>query len=113
MRFLNHLVFCLTSVIFICVEAYSIEIPKLTCELMENPLGIAAVKPRLGWQLHSTKHGDKQIAYEIIVSSDAAKAARGEGDVWNSSKTASENSQLIIYGGKSLVPAARYYWKVR
>jgi hypothetical protein len=80
---------------------------------MENPLGIAAVKPRLGWQLHSTKHGDKQIAYEIIVSSDAAKAARGEGDVWNSSKTASENSQLIIYDGKSLVPAARYYWKVR
>jgi alpha-L-rhamnosidase len=113
MRFLNHLVFCFASIICICVKAYSIEVPKLTCELMQNPLGITAVKPRLGWQLHSTKPGDKQIAYEIIVSSDPAKAARAEGDVWNSNKIASENSQFIIYDGKSLVPAARYYWKVR
>src|SRR5688500_2800631 len=99
MKFLSHLVFSFTIVICICSQVYAIEIPKLTCELMENPLGIITMKPRLGWHLHSTKPGDKQIAYEIIVSSDAAKVARGDGDVWSSSKTVSENSQWITYSG--------------
>ena len=40
----------------------------LTCEYLENPLGIDMAKPRLSWNFTSTKKNQLQTAYEIVVS---------------------------------------------
>lgn len=82
---------------------------ELTCEFQENPLVVETPNPRFGWKLLSDLQGDKQTAYQIIVSSE--KAAKS-GDVWNSGKIRSDKSQLVDYKGRSLEKGQKYVWKV-
>jgi hypothetical protein len=78
----------------------------LTCELMHNPLAIETSRPRLGWQLLSDVQGDRQTAYQIWVSS-------GENEeIWNSGKIESDQSQFIVFKGKTLRSGSRYYWRI-
>ncbi|MDR0845590.1 MAG: glycoside hydrolase family 78 protein [Tannerella sp.] len=79
----------------------------LTCEMMTNPLAIETEHPRFGWKLLSDVQGDRQTAYQIIVSSSE------KNEVWNSGKVKSGQSQFILFGGKKLQPATRYYWHVK
>lgn len=67
------------------------------------------VTPRFGWHVNNFK----QTAYEIVVSSTAAKAESGEGDVWTSGKVASSKQNDIRYAGPALSGSARYFWAVR
>ena len=82
----------------------------LTCEMMQQPLNVATLSPRLGWLLTSDVPGDKQTAYQVIVSSENAK---NEGDIWNTGKIKSSQSQLVTYKGKQLQAGQRYYWTVK
>ena len=84
----------------------------LTCGSRTTPLGIDSVQPLLGWKMKSGIRGEKQTAYEIIVSSDAEKASSGTGDVWDSGRQESDASVGIAYGGSTLKSCSRYYWKV-
>ncbi|MCD8186304.1 MAG: glycoside hydrolase family 78 protein [Rikenellaceae bacterium] len=91
----------------------AIDIPKLYCESVENPIGIQTLQPRLGWQLHSEKKGDLQTRYHIIVSSTASGAAELHGDRWDSGEMESSQSQGILYRGAPLEGGKEYYWRVR
>lgn len=67
------------------------------------------VTPRFGWHVNHFK----QTAYEIVVSSTAAKAESGEGDVWASGKVVSSQQNDVRYTGPALLGSERYFWAVR
>jgi alpha-L-rhamnosidase len=92
--------------------ASAIEIPRVICDLMENPSGIST-PPRLGWQLRSSVPADYQTAYQILVSSNPALLQRDQGDVWDSQRIKSDKSQFVVFAGKPLEKGRRYFWKVK
>ena len=89
------------------------EVGSLRCEYLADPLGIDAMRPRLSWVVSSSLRGDRQTAYRVLVASSPELLARGEGDLWDSGKTASGRSIQVEYGGKPLAGLAKCYWKVR
>ena len=69
---------------------HAVEIQKLRCEYLKDPLGIDATKPRLSWVLEDDERGQKQTAYQILVASTAEILAKDQGDHWDSGKVAGE-----------------------
>lgn len=84
----------------------------LRCEYLTNPLGIGEAKPLLSWQLESKKRGVMQTAYRLRAASSAANAQAGKGDLWDSSRVATDRSQQIVWGGKPLGSRQRVWWTV-
>ena len=85
----------------------------LRCEQLVNPQGIDATQPRLSWVLESSRTEVKQSAYEILVASSEKKLAHEAADLWDSGKTASDQSILVPYAGSPLGSRAACFWKVR
>jgi len=83
------------------------------CEYLENPLGLDVAQPRLSWIVESGQRDQKQSAYRILVASNQAMLARGQGDRWDSGKVASSDTTAIPYGGKPLTSHHRCFWKVQ
>lgn len=86
---------------------------KLKCEYLNDPLGIDAIKPRLSWILRPTQRGQKQTAYQILVSNSKEKLRQGTGNLWDSEKVNSGETVHIVYDGKKLKSGMRCFWKVR
>ena len=82
-------------------------------EFSPNPLGIDQVPPRLSWEVHATRRGCLQTAYQIEVASTVEKLAVGECDLWDSKQVSSGNSTQLAYAGKPLTSGERAYWHVR
>lgn len=80
----------------------------LRCEYLVDPLGIDVERPRLGW-----KTGQGQAAYRILVAARKELLDQDRGDLWDSGKISSDETVHIEYGGKSLEPGMRCFWKVR
>ena len=85
----------------------------LRCEYKVNPLGIDAMQPRLAWKSTSSRRGEMQTAYQIIVGENEKAIQGGAGDLWDSGKVASEQSAQITYGGKPLRSREHVWWRVR
>ncbi|MCL4852475.1 MAG: family 78 glycoside hydrolase catalytic domain, partial [Bryobacteraceae bacterium] len=85
----------------------------LRTEYRVNPLGVDSQRPRLSWVLESAENGQRQSAYQILVSSRAPLLERGSGDLWDSGKVASAQTAQIKYNGKPLLSCRQYFWKVR
>jgi len=88
---------------------------RLRVEYLDNPLGIDAVRPRLGWIAVSDagRRGARQTAYTVLAASAPDLLDRDIGDVWDSGKVASSETQHIVYGGKPLDSEDSVFWKVR
>ena len=86
---------------------------RLRCEHLENPLGIDETQPRLSWLLEATGRSRRQTAYQILASSTLQHLETDQGDLWDSGKTASDESVLIAYNGSRLISRQRVWWKVR
>ena len=100
--------------LYACIcQAASLKVFHLTCEHIQNPLGIDQPQPLLSWKLESDERNQYQSAYEILVSTDQEKLEKGKADVWNSGRIKSDETLLIPYAGKKLKSFTRYYWKVR
>lgn len=84
----------------------------LRVEYCVNPLGVDRRNPRLSWILSHSERGEKQTAYQIIVSSSLENINNNIGDIWDTGKVNS-NAQLVVYNGKALESRKIYYWKVR
>lgn len=84
----------------------------LRCEYCVNPLGVDRKNPRLSWILSHSDRGERQTAYQIIVSSSLENINNNIGEVWDTGKVSS-NAQLVVYNGKPLESRKTYYWKVR
>lgn len=85
----------------------------LRCEYLTDPLGIDAVNPRLSWIINSSRRGEKQKAYQILVASSPEVLEMNKGDWWDSGQVQSGDTCQIVYRGKPLASRVRCYWKVR
>ncbi|MDG3007939.1 family 78 glycoside hydrolase catalytic domain [Paludisphaera mucosa] len=87
---------------------------QLRVEAKVDPLGVDSVNPRLSWIVASSRRGEVQTAYQIVVATDEAKLAAEEGgDLWDSGKVASDETTGISYSGVPLKSGLRCVWKVR
>ena len=90
-----------------------INLQELECEMLENPLGIDVVQPRLSWKIETNKSQVMQEAYHIMVASSREKLQNDEADLWDSEKVNSDQSINITYNGKELDSKDKAFWKVK
>jgi len=90
-----------------------IKVTDLRCEYLVNPMGIDVIEPRLSWILKSEQRSCMQSAYHVLVASSAETLERNRGDLWNSGKVKSDQTNQVVYKGKPLKSRMRCYWKVR
>src|SRR4051794_20332225 len=81
----------------------------LTCEYLENPLGIDVERPRLSWVLGPGARGQRQTAYRVLVASSPESLNDDRGDLWDSGKVDSDQSTFVAYAGQPLASGARCY----
>ncbi len=85
----------------------------LRVESRTDPMGIDATAPRLSWNVGSSQRGQKQTAYQILVSSDGARLMKDEADLWDTGKVESGETTGVAYAGKPLKSRDRCFWKVK
>ncbi len=81
----------------------------LRVDSLVEPLGIDTTAPVLSWKLADSRSGARQSAYEVTVSNSAG----GRPDIWDSGRITSARSAGVAYGGPSLKPYHRYFWRVQ
>jgi alpha-L-rhamnosidase len=85
---------------------------RLTCDSLNQPLGIDSSQPLFSWQLQDAGFAARQTAYRIEVASKPAMLTDGKADVWDSGRITSDKSVDVVYGGPELAASTRYYWRV-
>jgi hypothetical protein len=85
----------------------------LRCEGLTNPLGIDRAKPRFSWRIPPGDRGLAQSASQVLVADSPEVLAADRGNLWDSGRVASDQSQWVPYAGKPLAKGARCWWKVR
>ena len=85
----------------------------LRCQYASEPLAVDVTSPHLSWKLQGTGRDQHQVAYQILAASSADKLARDEGDLWDSGKQVSGETNQIPYGGRALESRRQAFWKVR
>ncbi|MCB9218390.1 MAG: family 78 glycoside hydrolase catalytic domain [Ignavibacteriales bacterium] len=100
-----YLIILLTSIAF----SQGTKILNLKCEYLQSPNNIDVSDPRFSWEIKSEIRGQKQIAFQILVSDNKNHL----GNLWNSDKIKSSQSSQIIYEGKPLQSNRQYFWKVK
>src|SRR5215472_16909778 len=63
----------------------------LRCEYMEDPLGVDTAEPRFAWVLAHSDRGERQTAYQVLVSTTPDALGQGRGDQWDSGKVAGDD----------------------
>lgn len=86
---------------------------ELKCDYLQNPLGIDNTTPLFSWELQSDEKNQKQTGYRIIVSSDIEKIKKDNGNIWDTGKVKTSQSNNIEFHGKRLKSGERYYWKIK
>jgi len=92
--------------------ASAVTVDSLRAESLISPLGLGTRHPHLGWKIVSSRRGELQHAYRILVASDRAHLDRNEGDLWDTGKVPSERQNEIPYAGSPLKSEQAAYWKV-
>ena len=90
-----------------------VKLQTLRCEYLADPLGIDAASPRLSWIITSSRRGEQQTSYQVLVASAAELLGKDKGDLWDSGKVASDEDSQIVYSGSPLVSRQSCFWKVR
>ncbi|OXM82712.1 alpha-L-rhamnosidase [Paenibacillus rigui] len=88
-----------------------LQLRKLRCEYLNNPIGLDVPNPRISWQLHSDERGVRQQAYQIQVFEQEADA--GGRLIWDSGKIVSEQSVHVELSGITVKPRQRYAYQVQ
>jgi len=88
-------------------------INSLTCEYLENPLGIDVLQPRLSWKLSSDDKNKIQSAYRILVASSLDLLNKDDGNLWDTGKIESDQSIQVFYEGRPVKSQQMCFWKVR
>ncbi len=102
--------------LFFCFTAFTqVQVDKLRCEYLQNPIGIDIVIPRLSWQI-KVKDDSKNImqqAYRIQVASAKDAFDKKKQLVWDTGKVDSDQSVHIEYNGQKPQSRDRFYWRVK
>ena len=96
---------------FLYAQSIELSVKNLRCEYLTNPLGVDYTNPRLSWMMTDPSRGARQLAYQILVSTDSTLITKGVGDVWNSGRVVSD-AMLTRYAGNKLEPFTKYFWSV-
>jgi alpha-L-rhamnosidase len=91
----------------------SLQPVQLTCEYLENPLGIDIVKPRLSWNFLTAERNQFQTGYEILVSDNEKDNSLFNGNAWQTGKIKSDQNIHIGYNGITLRSFTKYFWRVK
>lgn len=110
-RYLFYLKFVLFIGVFYSCHVKTLNINTLLCEHSIDPIGVDNLYPLLSWKLTSTVGCKKQVAYRIIVSSDSVLLEQNKGNIWDTGKVFSSDTQ-VRYHGLELVSRQCLYWKV-
>ncbi len=94
-------------------QSGGLAVKNLRCEYREDPLGIETTEPRLSWTVASSRRGQVQTAYRILVASKRALLAGGSADLWDSGVVTSDQTTQVVYRGKPLTSGMQCLWKVR
>jgi alpha-L-rhamnosidase len=86
---------------------------ELRCEYLVNPICIDTNKPRFSWILTHEERNQRQIAYQIIISSKRSYSEKEHGNIWDSGKIESEININIEYEGPPLESDKYYFWRVK
>ncbi len=78
----------------------------------DTPIGLDTT-PVFSWIPTTDAYDQFQTAYQVIVSSTAEKAEKGEGDLWDSGKVDSAFCYSVQYAGTALASHTAYYWRVK
>ena len=90
----------------------ALRIVGLTCENVENPMGVQSSTVRLSWRIESSARGTKQIAYRVQVASSTDKLKAGLFDLWDSGRVESDQAFDVTYKGQPLKSRQRAVWQV-
>jgi alpha-L-rhamnosidase len=85
----------------------------LRCEYLVNPTAIDSPRPRLSWEPASAERGQRQTAWQVLVASSQDLLDKGQGDLWDSTQVASDQSNQVDYAGRPLASRTQVWWKVR
>lgn len=94
------------------MRAGDLSVADTRCEYQDNPLGIDALHPRFSWTLRSSTRGTVQEAYQVQVALSESDMAAGKY-IWDTGRTASEQSTQVHYNGPAVRSGARYVWRVK
>ena len=92
-----------------------IAITDLRTEGVSQPLGVEEAAPRFSWRYAASAgapRGFRQSAYRVQVASSLEKLRQGPADLWDSGKLAGSDTLAVLYAGKPLQSATRYFWQV-
>jgi alpha-L-rhamnosidase len=81
-------VLLLAGLLFICHAKAILQPAQLTCEYIQNPLGIDIAKPRFGWS-YLALQGEMQSAYELVI-------LHNNDTVWSTGKIISHQTAAIL-----------------
>ncbi|MFB6320084.1 glycoside hydrolase family 78 protein [Saccharicrinis sp. FJH54] len=90
-----------------------IRIVKTECNHFDKPLGVDNQHPEFSWMVESDTINNRQASYQILVADVVGLIKKDSGNIWNSGKVNSTESENIIYSGKELLSGRKYYWKVK
>lgn len=93
--------------------ASSLQADFLRCEYLVSPLAIEKEQPRLSWEVQATRRAEKQTAYQVLVASTKEKLNLEQGDLWDSGKVPTNQTNQVRYRGQRLTARQDCYWKVR
>jgi alpha-L-rhamnosidase len=106
--------FLTTSVVAATAGAASaLEVDRLRCEYLENPLGLDECQPRLSWIVRADERGQRQTAYQVLVATSRELLSQNEGDLWDSGRVDGDATVHVAYAGKPLKSRQACHWKVR
>ena len=91
----------------------SLRTENLRIEYLKDPVGIDSKQPRFSWTLSASGRNRAQSAYQILVSSSVDKLNLDQGDIWNSGKIPSNQTNQIVFKGAELESRKEYFWKVK
>jgi alpha-L-rhamnosidase len=91
----------------------AVEVASPRVEYFCDPMGVDSTMPRLSWKLDSASRGVRQTAYQVLVASTPELLAAGKGDLWDSGKVTSGQSNQVAYAGKPLESDQDCFWKVK
>jgi alpha-L-rhamnosidase len=90
----------------------SMTVQHLQCENMVDAL-VAKTTPRFSWEPVSAQRGQRQTAWQLIVSDEKVEIEAKTGNCWDSGKIKGSQTFNINYGGSRLTSFKKYYWRVR
>ena len=72
------------------------EIVALKCQSALNPIGVDTTTPKFSWLVKSRERGQKQTAYQILVSDNLEDLSRDNANLWDSGLISSPDKRRAL-----------------